>query len=106
MKEIKKITYDSPLYKETLALRDRILRQPLGLQFTPAELEKDKYDTHFCLLVDGKVAACLILTETENRRMKMRQVAVDTPKQGTGLGRELSEAAEKYARDKGFNTMF
>lgn len=103
---IRTFNYHSPDYAKALTLRNSILRQPLGLTFTEAELKKDEHDVHFGLFDGEKILACLILTETENKRMKMRQVAVDTAYQGIGLGKELSLAAEKYALQKGFTVMF
>ena len=104
--QIKIFDYHSSQYKLALQLRDRVLRQPLGLKFTPEELKKDEEDSHFGLFDGDVVLACLTLTKSENGRMKMRQVAVDDSFQGKGLGRELSAAAEAYAIKQGFKTMF
>ena len=106
MYQIKIFDFHSQEYTKALNLRDRVLRQPLGLEFTTEELKKDEYDTHFGLFKDDIIQACLILTKNENGRMKMRQVAVDERLQGNGLGKELSLAAEKYAWQQGFNIMF
>ena len=103
---IKIFTYHSHEYKQALQLRDRILRKPLGLVFTEAELQKDEHDIHFGLFNGDKIIACLTLTKTENDRMKMRQVAVDDAVQGKGFGKKLSLAAEKYAAENGYHTMF
>lgn len=103
---IKIFSYHSVEYKQALQLRDKILRKPLGLQFTEAELKKDEHDIHFGLFDAEKILACLTLTKAENGRMKMRQVAVDDVAQGKGLGSELSLAAEKFALENGYNIMF
>lgn len=104
--EIRIFSFSDPEYKKALELRFRVLRQPLGLQFTTAELKKDKADIHFGLFEGNKIVACLILSENEKGRMKMRQVAVEQNMQGKGYGKELSQAAEDYALQLGFNTMF
>jgi len=104
--QVKIFSYNTPEYHKALNLRNRVLRKPLGLTFTPEELKKDEEDIHFGLFDDETIVACLILTRTENRRMKMRQVAVDDNQQGKGLGKTLSLAAEKYARQLGFGVMF
>ena len=106
MHQIKTFGHNSDEYNLALQLRDLVLRKPLGLNFTASELKKDENDTHFGLFEDGRILACLILSETDNQRMKMRQVAVDTKRQGQGLGKELSLAAEKYALNRGFSIMF
>ncbi len=104
--QIKTFAYNSPEYTQALTLRDWVLRKPLGLQFTPEELKKDEHDLHFGLFENGTILACLTLTTAENGRMKMRQVAVDDSQQGKGLGRQLSVAAEEYALQNGYHTMF
>ena len=106
MHQVKIFGYNTQEYDRALQLRDRVLRQPLGLKFTEAELKKDENDTHFGLFEDDKILACLILTKTDGGRMKMRQVAVETKEQGKGHGKELSLAAEKYALEHGFDIMF
>ncbi|MBP6731553.1 MAG: GNAT family N-acetyltransferase [Chitinophagales bacterium] len=103
---IRKFTTGTADYHQALQLRTEVLRKPLGLEFTAAELEKDDADTHFGLFENDKILACLTLTETPAARMKMRQVAVESASQGRGLGRQLSAAAEEYAHKKGFKVMF
>lgn len=106
MAEVKFFTYNTPEYALALALRDKVLRQPLGLKFTEAELKKDEQDTHMGIFENGEVQACLTLTRCENNRMKVRQVAVAENKQGQGIGRTLSEAAEQYCLENGYTTVF
>lgn len=103
---IRKFAVATADYQKALELRTLVLRKPLGLEFTAAELEKDKNDTHFGLFENDKILACLTLTQTTENRMKMRQVAVDAEHQGRGLGKKLSEYAESYAKEKGFKLMF
>src|SRR5215213_8462712 len=104
--EIKHFSSSTPEYAEALALRDEVLRKPLGMQFTEKELAKDKEDVHFGLFIDGQIAACLILSNAGDKRMKMRQVAVKADHQGKGYGKQLSDVAEEYAARKGFKTIF
>ena len=103
---VKIFAHNTPEYRQALALRDKVLRQPLGLKFTEAELKKDEHDTHMGLFEGDEVLACLTLTRCENNRMKVRQVATAEHAQGKGLGRQLSEAAEKYCLDNGYHTVF
>ncbi len=105
-RELKTFSYDTPEYHQALQLRNKILRNPLGLQFTEAELKKDEQDIHFGLFEDGKIIACLTLTENKNGMMKMRQVAVEDTAQGKGIGSVLAIAAEKIAKENGYHTMF
>src|ERR1700722_17479621 len=104
--ETRIFSYNTPDYRLALDLRYRILRKPLGLQFTEAELKRDEKGTHFGLFVDGIMVACLTLIKIDEGIMQMRQVAVEDEAQGKGLGKMLSVAAEKYALDKGCTIIF
>lgn len=106
MVELKIFTYNTDEYRKALALRHKILRQPLGLSFTEAELQKDKHDIHLGLFEGEKIIACLTLCPPENGKMKMRQVAVDDTMQGKGFGRNLSLAAEDYALRQNCHTLY
>ena len=99
---IKAITYGSSDYHQTVALRDKILRQPLGLFFTPEQLAAEKDDMHLTIWDKDTLAGCLILQDIDGKRIKMRQVAIDTPYQGFGLGKQLVLHSELLARQNGF----
>lgn len=90
--------HGSDEYKQALALRDLVLRQPLGLQFTEAELKKDVDDLHLGSFADGDIIACLTLVKADNGRVKMRQMAVKPKWQKKGKGKELLLEAEKLCR--------
>ena len=47
---LKIIDHGTPEYRQMVKLRDDILRKPLGLGFTPQELEKEK---------DNMLIACI-----------------------------------------------
>ena len=103
MIDFKIIAYGSAEYKEMVALRNKILREPLGLVFTGEEKKKDESD--FLLAAvrdDNKVVACCILTPLNQDTVQLRQMAVDEYYQGKGIGREMVVFAEKTALGKGF----
>ncbi len=100
---ITEITFGTPEYDEEVVLRDRILRQPLGLQFHIKDLEKEYIDIHLACFADsGKMAGCLILSKVDQQVIKMRQVAVDEAWQKKGVGTLLVAASEDYARQHGY----
>jgi len=103
----KTVDFQSPAYHKTVALRDELLRKPLGLQFSSEDFAREKYDYHLAL-VDEKdePLACLILTPIDEKNIKMRQVAVKESIQGRGIGRQLLSYAEEFARKKGFQMVF
>jgi predicted GNAT family N-acyltransferase len=99
------VAHGSGEYEATVKLRRQVLREPLGLDFAPADLSNEASDHHLIASEDGKLAACLILVPLEGGTIKMRQVAVEPGLQGRGIGRELVRFAEEFAREHGFTRM-
>ena len=98
--EIKEIKYGSLEYHLEVHLRSKILRQPLGLSFSPSDLSKDENDLHLGAFSDGLLLGCLILSRYDEKTMKMRQVAIRTDLQGRGVGRSLVQASEIKCREQ------
>ncbi len=100
------ITFNSPEYALTVALRHEVLRVPLGLAFTVDQLASESDSLHLAAFDDeGQILGCLMLTPHSDGEVQMRQVAVKPAMQGTGLGRSLVEEAERKARELGFMRM-
>jgi GNAT superfamily N-acetyltransferase len=100
--EIRTFIQSDPEYLLSLILRYKILRIPLGLTFSKDDLAKDKNDIHIGAFDSDVMLASLILTDHGDHTMKMRQVAVDDRHQGLGIGRQLVQYADNYAREKGY----
>jgi predicted GNAT family N-acyltransferase len=99
------VAHGSLDYEATIALRDDILRRPLGLTFDPAHLAAEAGDYHLACYRDAELVGCLVLTPRDNGDMKMRQVAVAEAEQGRGIGRALVIESERVARDLGYSRM-
>lgn len=99
------IPHNSELYWKAVDLRTKILRVPLGLQFTREELLQENDQIHFVMLENDRVIATLALKPVSETHMKMRQVAVDDAVQKSGKGKMLVLFSEEYARSKGFTFM-
>ncbi len=89
-------------YRQTVALRDELLRRPLGLKFSPEELAQEKDSFHLACRQGGTLAACLVLEPMSARRIQMRQLAVAADFQGRGIGRSLMGYSESFARQRGY----
>lgn len=83
-------------------LRNEILRRPLGLQFTPEELEKEKEEILIGAFEEEKMLGCCMLIMEAPNSVRLRQMAVLNNLQGKGIGRALMQFAENIARDRGF----
>ncbi|MCW3125081.1 MAG: cystathionine beta-lyase [Bacteroidetes bacterium] len=104
--EIKIFLQSDPEYLLSLILRYKILRIPLGLTFSKADLERDTNDIHMGAFEGDTILGSLILTDSGDQSVQMRQVAVDDIYQGKGIGRKLALYSEAYAKEKGFKLMF
>jgi GNAT superfamily N-acetyltransferase len=102
---LKLIDHGTEEYREMVELRHQILRKPLGLGFTEADLEAEKDDILIGVYDDDKIEACCILTKTDPRTVRLRQMAVGAGLQGKGIGRALMTFAENIARDHGFRRL-
>lgn len=99
---IRIIDYGTSEYKLMLDLRFQILRKPLGLEFVPEELEKEKEDILICCMEDDRIEGCCQLTDLGDKTVRLRQMAVVSGLQGKGVGRVLMQFAENIARDRGY----
>lgn len=95
-----------------LALRYDVLRKPLGLHFSQSDLLPDQNSIHFVGVENKQMLACLILSPkndsdtldlnaSASKVYKMRQVAVQSQLQGTGIGKKLVQFVEIEAKKMG-----
>lgn len=96
------IEHGSGEYEETVALRDEVLRKPLGLSYDPTELAGEKDSFHLALREEAELMASLVLKPLDERCIKMRQLAVRENAQGEGFGRELVNYAESFLKGRGY----
>jgi N-acetylglutamate synthase-like GNAT family acetyltransferase len=102
---LKQIDHGTPQYEQMIKLRSLILRQPLGLSFSPEELEEEKNDVLIGAFDDDEMLGCCVLTPLDHQTMRLRQMAVQNNLQGKGIGASIMSFAENLARDKGFKKM-
>jgi GNAT superfamily N-acetyltransferase len=100
--EIKIFRQSDPEYLLSLILRYKILRIPLGLTFSAADLARDTNDVHIGAFEGDTILGSLILTDSGDGAVQMRQVAVDDIYQGRGIGRAIALYSEAYSKGKGF----
>lgn len=99
---IRLIDFESSDYHEMIALRSKVLREPLGLKFTEEELKNEGSQFLVAAFIDDKMVGCMALVPVNNKNLKMRQVAVSPDHQNQGIGTRLVSYAEEFAIKKGF----
>lgn len=102
---LEQIAYGSQGYRLSLALRDDVLRKPLGLSVYDDPLDRERSDWHLGAFLDGQLIAVLVLTRINDTTVKVRQVAVHSSMQGQGIGRMLTQHSEYLAREMGYLEM-
>lgn len=102
---LKIIDHGTKEYQQMVQLRNDILRKPLGLTFTPEELEKEKDEILIAAFEEDKMLGCCMLITLDPATVRLRQMAVLNTVQGKGIGRALMIFAENIARDRGFRKM-
>jgi predicted GNAT family N-acyltransferase len=94
------VAHGSELYVKAVDLRRRVLRWPLGLEFTAEELAAEADQAHFVIQVADKVVACASVVLLPDAA-KVRQVAVAPECAGQGLGRAIMAECEQWAKQRG-----
>ena len=95
--------FGSPLYAETVHLRDHVLRKPLNLEFSVKDIGLECEQNHLVATdINGELLACLVMVGLSPREVKMRQVAVTPGLMGKGIGSKLVGYSENWASRIGF----
>lgn len=99
------VPFHSALQKQSILLRDEVLRKPLNLSFTEEELNAEGEQIHIVAIHNEQVVGVLLLVPKPNSIIKMRQVAVKPEIQNMGIGAKMLTFSEKIALQKGFLKM-
>lgn len=99
------IEYGSCDYQDMVKLRDKILRAPLGLTFSPEYLQQEISDVLIGCFEEEKLLGCCILTPVNETMVQLRQMAVDNDLQGKGTGSMILRFAEEQSRGNGFSEL-
>ncbi len=99
---IKIINYFGTQYFQELALRNEILRKPLGLKFSLNDLKDEINQHHIGAFYEEKLIGCLLLMPIDSNIIQMRQVAVDENFRAKGIGKEMVLFSEEYSQKLGY----
>jgi len=96
----REVEFGTPSFHEILHLRDIVLRQPLGMVFTPKQITQESNCFHFGCYKNETLLGTLLMKDLGNDTLKMRQVAVDPQEQGNGIGTFMVKHVELWSLHK------
>jgi GNAT superfamily N-acetyltransferase len=99
--EIRQPEFGSPDWAEAVALRRAVLRTPLGLDYSAADLAAERSDTLFAGYESGGLAGVVMLRPVDAHSGKLRQMAVAETMRRRGVGERLVAELEAHARASG-----
>jgi len=98
-------TYGETFYLQGLAVRDEMLRKPLGLSFSNQDL-KEEANHHFLVAFnDAKVVGTSQWYWTGNEVIRVKQVSVLPEYQSIGVGRLMNEFIEQWCENNQVKTV-
>jgi predicted N-acetyltransferase YhbS len=103
--ELVEAPFGSDLYRTALALREAILRTPLGLSLTQDELADDARRRHFCATSRQAVVGSVSMKPLDGETVQLRQMAVRTDRRLEGIGTRLLACGEAWAKSQGYRTI-
>lgn len=98
---VEQINTEHPHFAAVFALREKVLRQPLGLSLYNEDTSSDAEDDIFIALQNEKVIGCVMMKTIKAEVQKLRQIAVCDDWQGKRVGALLVQNAETAAVKKG-----
>jgi predicted GNAT family N-acyltransferase len=93
----KSFKHDSPLYEESILLRNRVLIEAVGRHEDCRDFDFPDKDIYISAYLGKTLIATAIITPIEEHCAKIRQMAVDIPYHRQGVGRLLVHEFEKIA---------
>ncbi len=99
------IDYHSEDYVREVALRHAVLREPLGLSYTEEQLQEEEEEIHFNAFLGEILVGTLLMRIISTDEIKMRQVAVWSGMQKSGIGKAMVFFSEGWAKGRGFRVI-
>ena len=94
---------DSPLYEQSLVLRNRVLIEAVGRHENCRDFDFPEKDTYLSAFDDDLLIGTAIMTPLDNKTVQMRQMAVHEDYQGKGVGRMIAKEFERLVVQKGYS---
>ncbi len=103
---LKVITPSDPAFAGVWALREEVLRRPIGLSLRNEDLSGEAAETIIAAMDESeRVIGCLLMRHVSTEEVKLRQMAVSPEAQRRGIGRLLLVEAESLAAEGGYGVI-
>ena len=88
-------------YKETLVLRNAILRVPLGLALSDTDTANEDQQIHIGAFNQNHLIGCVVIAPVKHEvaTFRIRQMAISETCQGKGIGKSLLMHAEEVIKN-------
>ncbi len=100
------IKWGSPIYRETINLRNQVLTKSAGKPLITEFPVEEKEDIHLVIKREERIIGTLLLHPCSKECIQIKQVAIAPSCQSEGLGKKLIIYAEQVARTLGYATIF
>ena len=100
MKHIKPILYGTSEYNATLALRNKVMRLPLGLDIYQEDFSSEK-DATILGMFDGDTLLGVGVMSHHEISCKVEYLCIDSALQSCGIGGQLLDQLEQIAKQQG-----
>ena len=102
---VRRAEFGTAGYAACLELRRVVLREPLGLGWSAADLEGEEEEWQMGIWDEEELQGCVSVRWLEAGSVKLRQMAVRADRQGLGIGRALLEGVMELLRGEGVERM-
>ncbi len=99
----KSFTHSSPLYEESIILRNRILIEAVGRHEDCRDFDFPEKDIYISAFDGDTLISTAIITPLDDNTVQMRQMAVDDAYQGQGVGRAIANEFERVVLKNGYS---
>jgi len=89
-------------YEQMIELRMEVLLKPIGIPRSYITPDAEKNDILLGAFEDDNLIGCCVLSPKDEYVVQLRQMAVKSNTQKSGIGRFIISNAEKIAKEKGF----
>ncbi|UCH46915.1 MAG: GNAT family N-acetyltransferase [Betaproteobacteria bacterium] len=102
---LQELEFGSEQYRSACRLREAVLRRPLGLPLSEADLRDEGNQLHFAMFADQELVACVTAVPISTNEAKIRQTAVAPAYQQRGVASDMMRQVEAILAARGYTSL-